>query len=459
MSRTLDRRTLLRGVGGIAIALPLLDAMVPVGRARAATASPQRYITYYSPGGTDMTTWRPSGSETDFTLGSSLAPLERLKQHLLVMNGIDLKVTSAGVGHPHAKGMGGLLTGELLPAGPYETCAGKSGFALGRSMDQLIGDAISADRKFKTLELAIRWPSVSLFNLTVHPGNTIIYSAPGKPVPPALNPRAVFDRLFKNLDGVSTAEQTQTQSILDAVKGEYTQLIGKVGATDRHTLEAHLAGIREMEKGLTQVGAAQCMPPDLGPDLDLPYAGGTSEGGDGHIDLSNDEPMPRTGKLMMDMLVYAMACDLTRVGTLQWADSSANNTFPWLDLNDTHHGYQHDRGYNPAAIGKIQSWYAKQFAYFLDKLLEVQENGRPLLDSTLVFWATEISHPSTHAQDDMPFMLAGSANGAIRPGRWLQFPGRSHNDLLVAIQNAFGMDVTTFGRAEFSTAGALPGLS
>jgi len=432
--------------------------MVPLRRASAQATSTPRFIVYYSPGGTEMSTWRPSGTETSFSLGTSLSPLERLKQHLLVMNGLNLDVTSQGVGHPHAKGMGGLLTGEILPAGPYETCGGKSGFALGRSLDQFIGDKISADLKFKSLELAIRWPSVSLFNQTVHPGNTLIYSAPGQPVPPQLNPRAVFDRLFTSLDGGTDAERVRTQSILDAVKGEYSLLSSKLGATDRRTLEAHLEGVREMEKGLTQPGGAACAVPDLGPELDLPYAGGTSEGGDGFVDLSNDEPMPRTGKLMMDMLVHAMACDLTRVGTLQWADSSANNTFPWLGLQDTHHGYQHDRGYRADAISSIQTWYASQFAYFLDKLLEVQENGQPLLDSTLVFWVTELSRPESHDQHDMPLMLAGSANGRVRPGRWLNFQGRSHNDLLVAIQNVFGIDSNTFGRAEFCT-GALPGLT
>ena len=102
MTRVLDRRSLLRGAGGVAIALPLLDAMVPLRRASAATTSPQRFIVYYSPGGTDMPSWRPTGSETQFTLGASLQALERLKQQLIVLSGIDMKVTSQGVGHPHA---------------------------------------------------------------------------------------------------------------------------------------------------------------------------------------------------------------------------------------------------------------------------------------------------------------------------------------------------------------------
>jgi hypothetical protein len=450
---------LLRGAGGAAVALPLLDAMQPIGRARAAT-SPQRFIVYYTPGGTDMAGWRPTGNETSFTLGPSLQPLERLKSNLLVLNGVDMKVTSEGTGHPHARGMGGLLTGEILPPGPYNTCGGNAGFALGRSIDQVLGDTLGADRKFKTIEMAIRWPSVSLFAGTVHPGDTIIYAAPSKPVPPAVNPRAIYDRLFKDLAGDTGVERKRSLSIVSAVMEEYRQLSMKLGAGDRRTLDAHLAGLREMETGLTQLGATgtTCTAPNLGPDLDAPYAGATLKGGDGYIDLSNDEPMPRTGKLMMDMMVAALACDLVRVGTIQWADSSANNTFPWLMLKDTHHGYQHDRGYQPDAIRKITSWYAGQFAYFLDKMIATQENGQPLLDSTLIFACTEISVPNTHGQNDMPFMLAGRAGGRVRPGRWLQMGGRSSNDLLVTIQNVFGIAGNTYGRAKFCT-GPLPGIA
>ncbi len=457
MKPVVSRRTVLRGAGGAAVAVPWLEAMLPMGRARAAT-SPQRFIVYYSPGGTDMPSWRPTGSENAFTLGASLQPLERLKQHLLVLSGIDLRVTSEGAGHPHARGMGGLLTGEILPPGPYNTCGGNAGFALGRSIDQMLGDKLGGDRKFKTIELATRWPSVSVFGGTVHPGDTIIYSAPGKPVPPAVNPRAIYDRLFKDLAGDTGGEKKRSQSVVSAVMEECRQFSLNLGAGDRRTLDAHLTGLREIEKSLAQLPAATaCAAPPLGPDLDAPYAGATLKGGDGYVDLSNDEPIPRTGKLMMDMMVAAMACDLVRVGTIQWADSSANNTFPWLELKDTHHGYQHDRGYRPDAIRKIQIWYASQFAYFLDRLIAVQENGQSLLDNTLVFWGTEISAPNTHGQNDMPFMLAGRAGGRVRPGRWLQFGGRSHNDLLVAIQNIFGVDGNVYGRAKFCN-GPLPGL-
>jgi hypothetical protein len=450
----LDRRTLLRGTGGAALALPLLDAMRAPRKAYA--AAPSRYLTFFSPGGREMEAWRPKGTEDAFTLGASLAPLERLKRHLVVMNGLDLKVTAEGAGHPHSKGMGGLLTGEILPPGPYVTNGGNAGFSLGTSIDQYLGPRLAGDRKFKTIEMAIRWPSDGTDGLQVHPWNTIMYSAPGKPVVPATNPRLVFDRLFKDVTGVDQAEQRRSRRILDAVLGEYKSMAARVGAADKTRLDAHLTDLEELQRSL-DVKVQGCVVPDMTEEIKGPFTGGSDRGGDGYVDNGKDVHIPRTGKVMMDMMALALACDLTRVGTVQWMDSQSNNSFPWLSLNDTHHGYQHDRGYNPDAIRKIDVWYATQFAYFLDRLLEKKEGDRTLLDSTLVFWGTEISHPALHAQNDMPFILAGGAGGRVRTGRWLRLGGKSHNDLLVSILQSLDQDVKTYGRARYCT-GPLPGL-
>jgi hypothetical protein len=448
----LSRRTLLRGAGGVSIALPLLEAMTP-RRARAAAAPPTRFLVFFVPGGTDLPAWRPTGDETRFTLGPVLKPLERLKQDLIVLDGLDLKVTSEGSGHPHTRGMGGLLTGDMVPPGPYNTNGGNAGFALGTSIDQAIGRRIGAGRRLHTLEVAVRWPSDGTDGLQVHPWNTIVYSAPGRPVPPATNPRAVFDRLFRDLSGDSATERRRSRSVLDAVSQEYRLLAARVGAADRARLDAHLGEIRDFERSL-DVGpgtGASCAAPALDAALDAPYAGGSNKGGDGDVDASKDTPIPHTGRLMMDMMAMAMACDLTRVGTLQWADSQANNSLPWLGLPDTHHGYQHDRGYQPDAIRKIHEWYATQFAYLLDRLRALGEGDGTLLDNTLVFWGTEISTPNTHAQKNMPFLLAGRAGGRLRTGRWLRFDGRPHNDLLTAIANLYGLDVRSYGRPKFNT--------
>ena len=454
--KRLARRTFLRGAGGAAVALPLLEAMQP-RRANAAVPT-TRYLTFFTPGGTEMSGWKPTGTETAFKMGSVLEPLEKHQRQLLLLSGIDLKVTSEGNGHPHSRGMGGLLTGDILPAGPYRTNGGNAGFSVGTSIDQTLGQRLGAGRKFRSLELAVRWPSDGTDGLQVHPWNTLVYSAPGKPVPPATNPRAVFERLFKDLTGDSAAEQKRSKTVLDAIKEEYRLLAMRLGTTDRAKLEAHLTELRELEKSIEAARAqGACTIPSLGAELDQPTAEGSNKGGDGYVDAAKDDAIPRTGKLMMDLMVMAFRCDLTRVGTLQWADSQANNSLPWLGLKDTHHGYQHDRGYQPDAIKKVHRWYSTQFAYLLDKLIEAKEADRALLDDTLIFWGTEISHPNSHGQRDMPFLLAGGAGGRVRGGRWLTFAGRSHNDLLVSILDAFGGEARSYGRAKFCT-GPLPGV-
>jgi hypothetical protein len=167
---------------------------------------------------------------------------------------------------------------------------------------------------------------------------------------------------------------------------------------------------------------------------------------------------------MTDILVSALACDVTRVGTMQWADSEAKFMMPFLSesggtpLADHHHGYQHDRGFQPEALEIIHKWYAENFAYLLGKMDAIEEgNGLSLLDNSLVLWVTEIQEPGTHGQTNMPFVLAGGAGGRVPTGRWLEVASQPHNALLVSILNLFGVEAQAFGHADY-TSGPLAGL-
>jgi hypothetical protein len=160
---------------------------------------------------------------------------------------------------------------------------------------------------------------------------------------------------------------------------------------------------------------------------------------------------------MMDMMVMAMACDITAVGSLQWSDTEAKHTFPWLGLMDHHHFYQHDGGFRPLECEQIGIWYSQQHAYLLNAMDAVDMGGHSLLDESVVFFGSELQEPPSHAKNDMPFMLAGGGGG-LRGGRWLQNGGRSHNDLLVAILNLFGDPRESFGTPEYC-AGPLTNLS
>ncbi len=461
----LSRRKLLRGAGGIAIGLPFLEAMVaPRSVGAAAATAPKRFLVYFKPGGTVLENWRPTGTESTFTLGSIHQPLAPYQDRLIVLAGLDLKITAIGTGHPHAKGMGGVLTGRELPAGPYETCGGKAGFPGGTSIDQVIAAKIAEGTKFRSLELAINWPTDQRDGGKASPTNCINYSGPGQAVPPSVNPKAVFDRLFSEL-GADTQmvalERAKSKSILDTVIGEYQDLVPRVGQSDRAKLEEHLSRIREIELGL-QANANEttgaCVKPAEPKPLGDPDAGREGAPGDNtQKNPSLDARMPELGKAMTDMLVMALACDLTRVGTLQWVDSQAYNTFPFLQLFDGHHAYQHDHGYQPDALTKIDTWYMTQFAYLLQRLSEVKENGVSLLDNTGVLFTSEIQMPNSHDQTNMPFLLAGGIGGALKTGRYLDYKGASHNNLLVSLQNAYGIPDATFGNPDYCT-GPLAGL-
>jgi hypothetical protein len=163
---------------------------------------------------------------------------------------------------------------------------------------------------------------------------------------------------------------------------------------------------------------------------------------------------------MTDLMVASLACNTTRVSTMQWADSEAKFllNFAPLNLPEHHHAYQHEKGFNPEALAKIYNWYAGNFAYLLKQMDAVKEGDTSLLDNSLVLWVSEIQHPDDHNQTNMPFVIAGKAQGKIKTGRWLKVKSQPHNNLLVTLLNIFGGTDTTFGDPKYNT-GALTGLT
>ena len=304
---TLSRRHLLRGAGGVALALPWLEAM--------GAPPSQRFIMVYTPGGTLLPDWLPRrgpGGETDFTLHSILAPLEPWKRHLLGIEGLGLQITREGFGHTHTRGMAGLFTGQPTRHGEFETDGGRTGFADGPSVDQVIARRIGRQTALPSLELALRWPSPYLSRGRMTPGNCLVYEQANLPLPYEVDPRRVWARLW---GGQPEAERARSRSVLDAVADDYAALAGRLGADDRRKLEAHATRVREVEQSLATVrpAANACAARPLAEPVP---------------DYTRDADLPATGKLFMDLLVLGLRCDLFRVATLQWVDSTATNTFP-----------------------------------------------------------------------------------------------------------------------------------
>jgi hypothetical protein len=231
--------------------------------------------------------------------------------------------------------------------------------------------------------------------------------------------------------------------------------MGLVGAEDRSKLDAHLTAMRDVEQRL--VGT-----PGNGNGTGSGTGGVCSPPTLAAADLGVDDQYLQAGKDQMDLAAAALACDQTRILTFQWSYSESEHLFQFLKVNNAgisgnHHAISHDfsaSGTNYLAYNAIQTWYAEQIAYFLGKLDSYQEGDRTLLDNTILLWATEIGESTQHDLTLMPYVLAGSAGGAITPGRYLDFSGarKDNNQLLVSIAHAMGAsDLNSFGDASGAT--------
>jgi hypothetical protein len=440
----LSRRAVLRGAAGVAIALPWLEIMEPERSVHAAVRPAQRFIGVFTPGGTVLENWRPTGSENDYQLSTILQPLEAVKGRALVLSGLDMK---SAIGEQNQSGLVAWLTGT--PQGP------SPGFATGPSLDQVLARRFP-NRPLSSLELAVRWGTGKSHGL-VHPINIASFadSAGFAPVPPRLDPVQIWNELF---GGRADGQVQWDRSILDAVADRYARLAQRLGSVDRQRLEAHLAKIRELEQAVEHGTVYGCQGPELIDTSDYdPAAGLLSEDSGSVRDEATDAAIPKVGKLMMDMLVLALSCDLTRVATLMWSDTEAKHTFPWLDLHEHLHYYMNDGGYHPIEMTRIGRWYTEQHAYLIDQLARTPGPSGSLLDDAVLFFGSNLQHPATHAKTDMPFLLAGNGGG-LRTGRWLQYEHQSHNDLLVSLANLFGDEREKFGDERYCQ-GPLGGLT
>ena len=443
-SLRISRRALLRGAGGIAIGLPFLEIMAKSRSAGAAAPPiPQRFVVFFSPNGYIRPNWLPTGTEADFKLGRTLAKLEPYRQKLIVLDGVDNEAAKHGVGDDHMRGMGTMLTGtELLSGTTQGGCCEPAGLAGGVSVDQKIAQAIGTGTKFKSVEFGVQaGSSGTVWGYTS-------YADSNQPLPPENNPAAIFNRIFGQVGGDQTAIaklQAERKSVLDAVAGSYSSLAPKLGATDKEKLDLHLSQIRDLETRLTATGSvgASCVKP-----------------GAPTIDFKSNDNFPNVGKLQMDLLTMALACDLTRVASLQWENSVGGTRFTWIGMTRGHHDMSHDADSiadTQEKLTQIDTWYADQLFYLMDGMSKIPEGdtGGSMLDHTLILWCNELSRGNAHSHPDMPFLLAGGTDAAPNPlkmGRYLQYgasPTIKHNDMLVSLLNVFGLPDKTFGNPAY----------
>lgn len=237
---------------------------------------------------------------------------------------------------------------------------------------------------------------------------------------------------------------------------DFQRLGAKVGAADRIKLERHASTVRDVETGLDKLGSTglMCAVPTTAPTVNLDQ-----------VDCLQDGRPARCagdflalGKAQMDLLVLALACDLTRVVTLQWSTAESTVSHKNLGVKSEHHLMSHDTVGNRADLIKVETWYAQQFALLLDALKShTDADGTTLLDSAVVLWPNELSQGQSHNRRDLGWTIAGKGNGAIRTGRNVRYNGNTTNQLFAALMTMFGAPTTSFGDPQFK--GVLPGLS
>ncbi|MEI7949202.1 MAG: DUF1552 domain-containing protein [Gammaproteobacteria bacterium] len=427
--KSLSRRTLLRGAG-TALALPLLDAMLPAGISYAASglAPKPRLGCVYFPHGATMSRWTPKTIGKDFQFSECLQPLEHLREKINVISNLS---------HPLAYGPGGATGNHNRSAAAFLSGA-KAQFGvqpfLGVTLDQVVAQHLGQETPLPSLELMIEEASVSCGDgLSCAYRNTLSWQGETSPLPMQNNPQAVFEHLFG--DGATTsqrdARRTQSLSLLDSVTSQIKTLDKKLSGEDRSHLDHYLTDIREIERRIKQ--AASHITADIAvPDKPV----GIPADVETHI------------KLMYDLQVLAWQAEITRISTFMMACELSGAVYPKSGVRDSFHTLSHHSNNedNKARFALINRYHVSLFSYFLDKLDAVKEADGTLLDNALVLYGSGMSDGNSHNHDPLPVVLAGRAAGKLEGNRHLVFPEKTPmSNLLVSMLDKLDISQNSFG--------------
>lgn len=434
-----QRRQFIRDMGLSAASLPFLGGMGSLASDQ--TPNPRkRLIIMFSPNGTVPAEFWPDqfGPEADYQLKSILAPLEPWKDQMMQLKGVSNHI--GGDGDNHMRGMSCLLTATELNRGNIQGGSHTpAGWSKGISIDQEIRNFFQSREESKTrfgsLEFGVAVPN------RADPWTRMVYAGNNKPVAPIDDPGQMFAKLY---GGAQSREHVA--SVLDELHADLKRVAGKLSPEDRSLLEQHVQLVRQLEEDIEAARASSTLShpePDIDPE----------------IELVNDNT-PDISRTQIDLMVNALANDMTRVASIQFMRSVGQARMRWLKIDEGHHSLSHEPNNNleaQAKLQKINSWFAAELAYLVKRLADTPEPGGvggSMLDHSQIVWLNELGEGNSHTLSNIPFVLIGGGCG-FKTGRALDLGNTPHNRLWLSIANGMGHDLTDFGRPGLCGEGAL----
>ena len=438
---TLSRRRLLQGAGA-ALALPWLEAMSN-GKANAdSNKGPTRLGVLFMPNGVREDFWTPEGEGQSFELSKTLTPLESLRDQILVPTNLWNQASNIGDGH-YVK-TSGFLT--------CQTISKSLGFDInsnGISMDQIAATRTAGQTPLPSLELAINPVSIGVdtnVGYTRVYGSHIAWSRPTRPLAREINPKLVFERLFRAAYPQSSNSQHDSL-LLDRVLGDARQLKKQVGHEDGSRIDDYLESVRSLEKRVEQASQPEGRSWQPAVDMDpLTKPDGVPGEHEEHV------------RLMLDMIALAFQTDTTRVCTFMFGNAVSNTNFSFLDgVSGGHHSLSHHerKEENLAQYQLIAQWHVEQYAYLLNKLRSMPEGESNVLENSMILFGSGLRDGNKHSPRNLPLVLAGSAGGRIQTGRHVTYDRNTPlSNLYRSMLTAFGTPVSAFADSD----GELPGI-
>jgi hypothetical protein len=440
--KALSRRTLLRGAGA-AIALPAMDAMAPALRASQLPGpKPVRMAFVYVPNGIDMRNWTPAADgPLPAELPRILKPLDPFKKDITILsnlthNGGRALLDGAG---DHGRCCGGYLSGVQPRKSFVDIKAGVS-------MDQIVANQIGSKTRFASLEVGLedaRQAGDCDSGYSCAYTNNLAWRSESQPLPPILDPRALFERLFgtgAELSPEARARQAKyRRSILDFVMGDTRKLEAELGPTDRRKLDEYLSSIRSIEQQLERAEKDNSV---INPGMDKPYG----------VPADFAEHF----KLMTDMITVAFQADLSRVVTFLVTREGTSRPYREIGIADGHHPLTHHMN-KPELIEKvtqINTYHVQQFAGWVEKLKAAKEGDSNVLENSMIVYGAGLSDGNRHTHEDLPTLIAGNGGGHIKSGRRLTARRETPmSNLFLTMMDRMGVQVDHFGDATGRLAG------